>query len=341
MGSPSSMIIFDYLRAPYLTNQKLWREPFQIHSTSIFSVTSDDKKIYIVSKKLEQVYLISDCKITWKWINLGKSNQGQYEPKMKSLNRETLPKSRKSLENIRHKNINRLIFAQLNINSLTNKFDSLQHIIKKNIDVLLISETKIGSSSFPSAQFYWGYATPYRLDRNANGGGILLYLREDISSTLLDSDSSIEGLFTEIRWWKKTWLFCSSYHRQKNLIANHLNCNDRNLDSQLRQYEHFILMGDFNVKSYDATMKNFCQIYGCKNTVKNKTCFKNPINLICIYFIFTNRPERCDQFETIETGLSDFHKLSLMVMKMFYKNQKAKVIQYRKYKEPVKFSCMN
>ena len=28
-------------------------------------------------------------------------------------------------------------------------------------------------------------------------------------------------------------------------------------------------------------------------------------------------------------------------MKMFYKNQKAKVIQYRKYKEPVKFSCMN
>ena len=26
---------------------------------------------------------------------------------------------------------------------------------------------------------------------------------------------------------------------------------------------------------------------------------------------------------------------------MFYKNQKAKVIQYRKYKEPVKFSCMN
>ena len=73
---------------------------------------------------------------------------------MKSLNRETLAKSRKSLENIRHKNINRLIFAQLNINSLTNKFDSLQHIIKKNIDVLLISETKIGSSSFPSAQFY-------------------------------------------------------------------------------------------------------------------------------------------------------------------------------------------
>ena len=63
------------------------------------------------------------------------------------------------------KNINRLIFAQLNINSLRNNFESLQHIINKNIIVLLISQTKI-DSSFPSAQFHLeGYADPYGLDR--------------------------------------------------------------------------------------------------------------------------------------------------------------------------------
>ena len=65
-----------------------------------------------------------------------------------NLNRGALPEPRKALENICSKNINRLIFAQLNINSLRNKFGSLQHIINKNIDVLLISETKI-NSSFP------------------------------------------------------------------------------------------------------------------------------------------------------------------------------------------------
>ena len=44
-------------------------------------------------------------------------------------------------------------------------------------------------SSFPSVQFYLeGYATPYRLDRNANGVGILLYVREDITSKLLNTD---------------------------------------------------------------------------------------------------------------------------------------------------------
>ena len=77
------------------------------------------------------------------------------------------------------------------------KFDSLQYIIKKNTDALLNSETKI-HSLFSSVQFHLeSYATPYRLD---NGGGILLYVREDISSTLLISDLSIEQFFVEIRW---------------------------------------------------------------------------------------------------------------------------------------------
>ena len=70
-----------------------------------------------------------------------------------NLDSGALPKARKALENIRCKNINRLLFTQLNMNSLRNKFESLQHITNKNVDVLLISETKI-DSSFPSVQFH-------------------------------------------------------------------------------------------------------------------------------------------------------------------------------------------
>ena len=92
-------------------------------------------------------------------------------------------------------------------------------------------------------------------------------------------------------------------------------------------------MGDFNVEPNDATMKNFCQIYGCKNIVKDKTCFKNPINPTCIDLIITNRPKSFQESEVIETGLSDFHKMSLTVMKVFYNKQKPKIIQYRKYKD--------
>ena len=121
-----------------------------------------------------------------------------------NLNGGALPEPRKAVENIRRKNINRLFFAQLNINSLRHKFESLQHIINKNIDVLLISETKT-DSSFSSVQFHLeGYVTPYRLNINGNGGGILLYIREDITSKLLNPDLSIEGFFVQIRLRKKT-----------------------------------------------------------------------------------------------------------------------------------------
>ena len=126
-----------------------------------------------------------------------------------NLKRGALPEPHQAFENIRRRNINRLIFAQLNINSLRNKFESLQHMINKNIDVLLISETKI-DSSFPSAQFHLeGYPTPYRLDRNANGGGILLYIREDIPSKLLNTDLSVEGFFVEIRLRKRNGSFAA------------------------------------------------------------------------------------------------------------------------------------
>ena len=172
-----------------------------------------------------------------------------------NLNRGAHPEPHKALENIRRKNILRLILAQLNKNSQRNKFEPQQHIISKNIDVLLISEAKI-DSSFPSVQFCLeSYATPYRLNRSANGGGILLYIREDIPSKLLNTDLSVEGFFVEIRLRKKTGLLCSSGNPRKNLIVNHLNCIGINLDSQLGQYENFIPMGDFNVEPNDATEK--------------------------------------------------------------------------------------
>ena len=54
-----------------------------------------------------------------------------------------------NIENIRSKNPNRIIIAQLNIIFLTNKFDLLVEILHSNVDILVISETKI-DSTFPT-----------------------------------------------------------------------------------------------------------------------------------------------------------------------------------------------
>ena len=85
------------------------------------------------------------------------------------------------MNDAREKNINRPIIGQLNINSIRNKFHFLESEASKHLDILLTSETKT-DESFPLLD---GFSRPYRLDRCANGGGILLYVRDDISSCLL------------------------------------------------------------------------------------------------------------------------------------------------------------
>ena len=55
---------------------------------------------------------------------------------------------------------NRLVCAQLNINSKRNKFISLVNIINNNTDILMISETKL-DQSFPNDQFHiHGFSEP-------------------------------------------------------------------------------------------------------------------------------------------------------------------------------------
>ena len=164
------------------------------------------------------------------------------------------------LTNLRFKNVNRLIYVQLNINSIRNKFDSLINIINNNIDILMISETKL-DPSFPTGQFHiHGFSEPYRFDRNSNGGGILLYIREVIPAKLISTKMKIEGFFVEINLRKKRWLLCCSYNQKNPLISEHLNEIGKNLDLLLSIYDNFMLMGDLNAEPTEAAVSDFLMI---------------------------------------------------------------------------------
>ena len=77
-------------------------------------------------------------------------------------------------------------------------------------DILVITETKL-DESFPKGQFVLdGFSTPYRLDRNCHGGGILMFIREDIPSKLLLFEKNpVEGFYVEINLHKNKWLISS------------------------------------------------------------------------------------------------------------------------------------
>ena len=47
--------------------------------------------------------------------------------------------------------------------------------------------------------------------------------------------------------------------------------------------------------------------------------------------IRTNRPKSFQKSVRVETGLSAFHKMTLTVMKIFYKKQKTNIVMNRNY----------
>ena len=80
------------------------------------------------------------------------------------------------------------------------------------------------------------------------------------------------------------------------------------------------------------SLHEFCNRYNLHNLWHKFTCYKNP-----------EKPSRTDPFltsshrsfqntQTIETGLSDFHKSVVPILKMYLPNNQPKVATYRGYK---------
>ena len=152
-------------------------------------------------------------------------------------------------------------------------------------DILFISETKL-DSSFPVNQFLIdGLTPPYRLGRNANGGGIMLYVRQDIASKLLsnnDQDSEIENIFVQINLRSKKWLICGTYNPKTSHIKNYLRILSQRFNQYFSKYD-IIALGDFNAEMSNNHLQEFCAIVSLTSLIKESTCFKNPEKPTSIY----------------------------------------------------------
>ena len=205
---------------------------------------------------------------------------------------------------------------------------------------MVVSETKI-DDTFPTSQFsIAGYTTPYRVDRNKHGGGILLYVRNDIPSKEIKCSfcEDIECIIVEINIWKKKWLIYGIYNPQKHSINSHLSKLKMSITKLACKYDNIIILGDFNSEIDEDIMIEFCNLFTLKNLIKDPTCYKNHNNPSCIDLILTNKPKSFQNSQTVETGLSDFHKLIISVLKTSYRKQPPNIISYRDYR---KYSAEN
>ena len=176
---------------------------------------------------------------------------------------------------IRTQKFNNAIIGNLKINFLAFKFDNLRLLVTGIFDTLIITETKL-DDAFPLSQFHMdGFSTPYRLDRNTNDGGIIIYIREDISSKTVTKN--IEALFIELNYRKCKWFLCGLCHppSQKDQYFFH------NVDKALDVSSTYVYCIDTFIYHHNLQSMN-----------KELSCYKNPNNPSSIDLFPTNSPRK-------------------------------------------------
>ena len=239
------------------------------------------------------------------------------------------------LGKLRATNANRPIIAHININFLESKFESLKDLIKDKIDILVVGETKI-DESYPTNQFLIDtFSSPFRLDRNKFGGGVMIYVKDHLLCVEIPYDNKpkdIECILLDLRIRKKRFLLVGGYNPDKKKISHFLGHLSKCLDKHLANFDHFLVIGDLNSSTSEKAMKEFCEMYDLENLIKKPTCFKNPDNPSSIDVILTNSKNMFQNSITLETGISDFHKMVITVMKVYSEKQEPIKVKYRSFK---------
>ena len=138
--------------------------------------------------------------------------------------------------------------------------------------------------------------------------------------------------FVEVNIRKKKWLLHCSSNPHKSNISNHLHHLNKDMDVYLKSYDNILIVGDLNLEVSENCLNGFCNVNSLKTLKSGLTCFKNPNDPSCIGLFLINWRQCFQQTCAIETGIPDFLKMVVTVIKTHYKKQKAKIIQYRNYK---------
>ena len=93
-----------------------------------------------------------------------------------------------------------------------------------------------------------------------------------------------------------------------------------------------MLIGDFNVEESEPCLSQFLFEMNAKNIVKEPTCYKSLSNPSCIDLVITNSSSSFQNTKAISTGLLDFNKMVISVLKKTFQRSSPKELVYRDYK---------
>ena len=240
------------------------------------------------------------------------------------------------LSKVRNSNPHNIIIGHLNVNSVKNKIFSIKTYFQNYLDLLVLAETKLDQIHPTAEIFIEGYRKPFRKDKSKHSGGLLLYVSEEIPSRELTRHTcpnDIQNIVIELNLRKQKWLVIAIYHPPSQGESYFLDCLSDIIDQYSSKYDRIVCIGDFNITPLSVNMTGFLSDHTLINLVKEPTCFKSVTNPSCIDLILTNQKHSFKHTQALETGISDFHKLIITIMKTCFKKSGPKQLIYRSYKK--------
>ena len=104
----------------------------------------------------------------------------------------------------------------------------------------------------------------------------------------------------------------------------------KSLSIYLDTCKNVILLGDFNMTPQDKNLQLFADSFNLEHLIKKPNCFKGSPS--CIDLIITNRKAYLKKACILETGISNFHKLTAVSLKSQILKAPPKRKLYRDYK---------
>ena len=105
----------------------------------------------------------------------------------------------------------------------------------------------------------------------------------------------------------------------------------------MKCYDNKVLAGDLNIDLLDPSkdtlnhLSDLLDVFNLKNLIKEPTCFMSDKGSL-IDIILTNKPRSFHKTQGFVTGISDFHKLVVTVLRSYYKKLPPKNILCRNVK---------
>ncbi|XP_057295887.1 uncharacterized protein LOC130624320 [Hydractinia symbiolongicarpus] len=233
-----------------------------------------------------------------------------------------------------------LKMAHLNINGLSSKLDYVKLLLHQTkLDVFSICETKIDDTITDNDVKIDGYVC-YRNDRNRRGGGVLIFVNENLDSHLLKHlyFENVESLWVKVCLKKTKPIYVCGVYRPpggsdlqstENLCTHFKQC----FNKFPKEKEVFIL-GDFNCNmlskyALSSKIKELCSTLFLKQHITEPTRVTE--NSSTLIDLILSNSSCISKTGVMDLGISD-HNLVYVIRKFKRPKFEPKTCKVRSYK---------